>query len=396
MVKRFSGGIIPQVGLPSAGRAFWNLSDQYVNSIKGLWPANIAKTGNTWILTSIGAVSGLTELRTSMSSLVYSNLSSSGFLKYKIKTGTSTSKDITVAYEKSNSNTSFTQSAFSLLSNTFQYTTSASSILLYSNDDHDSLAMDADGRGIVARSQQTAVNSGSWDKFQGTTEVTLNSALSSVATYNPDFISGTQIGTLISFPLVTGGVWINLSLATYKVNNFSSAILPPAVNIGSAGPGNSLYTISDGVNQFIIGRFGSTSAWRLEVNFETGTLTVLDSITYAAAPAMANATEEDAFGTQLFTVDNRVTFLNGVNYYYGGTNNWTSTVDWSSITGKSSATAGTSSTQTGMDGMSSVGTDRYVWIADWGHDDGGLFGIGNDDRLNTRKSNIIMIPEDYV
>jgi hypothetical protein len=66
-----------------------------------------------------------------------------------------------------------------------------------------------------------------------------------------------------------------------------------------------------------------------------------------------------------------------------------------STSGKSSFSAG-ASTQTDMDVFGSIdGSDRFVWFADWGHDDGGLFQQGNDDQLATRKTNIIHIADNY-
>jgi hypothetical protein len=346
-------------------------------------------SGTTYDATSVGPVTSIDDLT---SNPTYSSLPTSGFLKYTIAKSTG-NQTITVAYQRNG--TTISQSAFSLLGASLSYPFSTSSILFYGNDDHDSMFMDADGRGVIARTN-TNFFSGNWDKFQATTEVTVNSSLDSVVVYPASSFMSSNSGTFVSFPKTNSGIWINLTAGTYKVNNLTSQSLNGTFTgtIGTAAPANSLYTISDGVNQFIVGRWNTTAAILCTVNLSTGVITTT-SITWAATASQNNLTEEDAVGTQLFTVDGTMSFHSGGIFYYGGTRPWKDvTASPVSTSGKSTFAAG-NSTQTDMDIFGSIGTDRYVWFADWGHDDGGLFTVGNDSQLGTRKTNIIHIDDSY-
>ena len=46
--------------------------------------------------------------------------------------------------------------------------------------------------------------------------------------------------------------------------------------------------------------------------------------------------------------------------------------------------------------MSSIDPSGYVWFADWGHDDGGIFEVGNDSGIGTRQTNIFLVPDTFV
>ena len=346
-------------------------------------------SGTTYDATGCGAVASIDALTAEP---LYAILPTSGFLKYIILKSTG-NQTITVAYIRSG--TTISQSAFSTLGLALSYSTAVSSILPYSNDDHDSLFMDADGAGVISRVNIDSFSS-TWDKFRGTTAVTTSSALDSVVLYPASSFVGTN-STIVSFPKTTSGVWINLSAGTYKVNNFSSNAMPAAMlALGSGLTRNSLYTISDGVNQFIAGRWLSTTAVLCTVNLSTGIISAT-TITYTVAPSQSNATEEDAVGTQLFAVDGSISFLSNTVFYHGGTRPWKD-VTGSPVTtvGKTAFLAGSVNTQTDMDIFGSIdASDRYVWFADWGHDDGGIFNVGNDSQLGVRKTNIIHISDSY-
>ena len=169
--------------------------------------------------------------------------------------------------------------------------------------------------------------------------------------------------------------------------------------IGTGTQTNSIFTISDGVNQFIIGRYTQTSAILCKVDLTTGAITA-SQFTYSTAPLHTNITEEDAIGTQLFTVDGYNTYHQDTIMYYGGSLDWLDLSNPFPTAGKSTFTAGPGSTQTplqtDMDIFGSVDSvDRSVWFADWGHDDGGLFNVRVDTELGTRKTNIKLIPLTY-
>ena len=45
-------------------------------------------------------------------------------------------------------------------------------------------------------------------------------------------------------------------------------------------------------------------------------------------------------------------------------------------------------TQHGLDIFIRVATDGFLWVGDWGHDGGGMFGCGNDNQLGIAPTNI--------
>ena len=402
MVKRYIGGLIsatPPVVTFNKAPGLWNTSEHIRYQKLNTWPKEqtLAKVGTTtYDARSLGVFVHFNDLITflSNSGVLLSILPSSGFIRYNIKTGTSTYEQITVSYVKDGSN--YTQSAFSLLGQSLDYTSPTVSILYFSNDDNDALVMDADGKGVVTRAQANTVT-GNWDKFQGSTEISNNLPADNTFLYPPTSVTGSSYATLVSFPKTSSAVWINISATTYRTNNYSTQSWPTAmtstVNISTVSA-NSLYTISDGVNSFIIGRHGTTTAAYCVVDLSTGVITATAMMGITAS-AMSNNTEEDAFGDQLFLVDGRVTFHSNGTFYYGGTRYWREpTIAWTNATGMS-ALGGGNAAQTGMDLFGSVDTSGWVWFADWGHDNGGFFGVGNDSQLGTRPTNIKLVPNDY-
>lgn len=406
MSKRYKGGLISATQpttTTSVATGIWSLVEQMQGVKAGLWPITalpILKVGTSvYDATSIGGVNDIGQIASDPFAM--SLLPDSGYLKYTLRVGAGTN-NITVSYRKRNS-TTLIQSAFSLFGQSLSYVDSGvSAILNAANDDHDSLFIDADGRGVLSRTSTNIIPSGNWTKFTGTTTVIADNSVDSVVTYPVStFISNTQSGTIVSFPLTNSGVWINLTTGAYKTNNFSGTAMPETMSstIGSAAQTNSIFTISDGVNQFIIGRYTQTAAILCKVDLTTGAITATQ-FTYTTAPLHTNITEEDAIGTQLFTVDGYNTYHQQTVMYYGGTVDWLDLSNPFTTTGKSTFTAGPGSTQnplqTDMDIFGSVDSaDRSVWFADWGHDDGGLFNVGVDTELGTRKTNIKLIPLTY-
>jgi hypothetical protein len=409
MPKRFKGGFItstPTTTNTLIAKGVWSLADQLQGLGAGVWPVTaspVTKTGTTtYDVTSLGPVTYISEIASNAA--VMNALPGSGFLRYSIKV-LGGALSITVSYRKRDSVT-LIQSAFSLFGQTLAYVDSGvSTILNAANDDHDTLFMDADGRGVLSRTQTSVISVGSYTKFAGTTTVAADNAIDSVVTYPvASFIGNTQFGTLISFPLTTSSIWINLSNGTYKTNNFMGASLPGSMasTLSTTAPTNSLFTISDGVNQFIISRYATgSSAFLCKVDLNTGTMTATSIMYGTSIPAGTNATEEDAIGTQLFAVDGYTTLHKDKIFYYGGNYDWIDTTTTPLDTGtKLSFSAGPGSTQavlqTDADIFGSVDpSDRSVWFADWGHDDGGLYNVGNDIELGTRKTNIKLIPTNY-
>ena len=405
-MSNFRGKLITANEVETTGTSasgFWNLTEQAVRSYKLKWPSAflLNQIGTTtYSATGVGPVNDINEIATALNAAgIYASMPNSGYLKYILKTGVSSTKIITVSYEKVDADTAtpkFSQSAFSLFGQTFSYPGSVISILFYSNDDHDTLYMDADGKGIIARTNINSLTTSTLvDKFQAGASVLENQTLTNVVVYQPGTLS--TANTFIAFPKTGAGVWIDAVNGRYKLNNFTETTFTmPGGNLSSTP--NNLYTISDGVNKFIIGGHNRTAYAIGTLDLQTGVITFEQRNWTSSVPtATAVNTEEDAIGNQLFTIDNRTSYHDTTLLYYGGTYNWLTTnpsgVWWNNF-GVSTATIG-ASTQTGMDVWGSIDTDGYVWFADWGHDDGGLFSVGNDSQLGTRKTNIRMIPDDY-
>lgn len=358
-----------------------------------------AKIGTTvYDATSLGALTYITELEAAFHSAYPSVIS--GYLKYIIKDSASTTKTIVAAFRKSAAGV-LSQSIFSAYNNT-PSVGAVSSILFYSNDDHDTLFMDGDGGGVISRINNNAITGSSqYDKFFGTTVTVTSSAVNTAMNFSPaSFIaSSSNLATIVSFPGTSSAIWFDLTAGKYKVNNFTAQNSPSDITtyISSGAPTNSVITISDGINMFLIYRMNQTSAVECRVDLSTGLITT--SLRSFSQATFYNTTEEDAIGAQLFAVDGAPTWQNGTTYNYTRLDSASTGYGWREVTALSavsSTTIGSLSTQTGMDIMSSIdSTDSYVWFADWGHDDGGLFNGGNDSQLNTAKSNIQKIPSTY-
>jgi hypothetical protein len=410
MVKRYKGGLIsatPPVTNGTNARSIWSLSDhlQGMGGSTSNWPiytSFVLQTGtSSYSATQAGAVTHISEFESN--ALVYPMLPTQGYLKYLLKLGGTTETSVTVYFRKVSG--SLIQSVFSLFGQNLVYVDGAvSTILSLPNDDMDSLFLDADGGGVLSRAN-TSFNfdTNTWSKYKGTTVISNNVAMDSLATYPfSSYTTATQSSTIVTFPGSNSAVWINLTSGTYKVNNGSITALPntAASTIGTAAPTNSLWTISDGINSFLIGRYGTATAMYCKVDLRQCTFTAT-LVTYPGNVTQSNGTEEDSIGTQLFTVDGFTTYHKDKNFYYSGLYTWLDTTEaWSVGTSKAQFIAGPGSTQatlqTDMDIFGSIDTsDRSVWFSDWGHDDGGLYNVGNDTELGTRKTNIKLISTTY-
>lgn len=146
---------------------------------------------------------------------------------------------------------------------------------------------------------------------------------------------------------------------------------------------NNLYFISDGINQIHVGSFNSGFGVLLTVDF------VSDSISAEIVEGLENIstffTEQDVFGHVLWTV-------NGQPFYYSGNFvffNTGSLINPMSASGTFHTIPGTiSNTQFGIDFFGRVDFEGKLWLADWGHDNGGYFGCGNDNMLGAIRTNI--------
>lgn len=358
----------------------------------------ISKIGTTvYDATALGPVKYITDLEASFTAAFPAV--QYGYLKYIVYDSASTSRTVMVSFKRNTTSGNISQSIFSLYGAT-PSVGAVNSILLYSNDDHDTLWMDGDGYGIIARTNTNNITNSTYDKFAGTTVTVTNSGIDSVANYAPAaFIASTSnFASPISFPATGAVLWFNLSLSQYKVNNFTAQSYDSNMTsyVSTAAPANTLITLSDGVNMFLVCRGGAAVAVEGKIDLTTGIVT---TTTRSFNQSFYNTTEEDAIGAQLFAVDGSSTYQSGTSFVYTALDYTAAPTGWRDITTfstTSSSTIGTLSTQTGMDVFGSIDTsDGYVWFADWGHDDGGLFNVGNDSQLGTAKSNIQKIPTTY-
>jgi hypothetical protein len=382
IISTISGTTVAYGGGGGGGTIYNTASGTGGGNIPGTTRASIGVqqvSANQFDATSLGPVISVDFIGIHSSASI---MTSSGFLKYTIATS-SGNQEVVVSYRKTG--ITISQSAWTVNTGTLSYTGDISSILFYANDDHDSMFVDADGRGMIARTNVSLMESSNWDKFQGTTEVSLNQPFLNTIFRQP--ISGAT--TIITFPLTQSSVTINCTISQYRVNGGSIFTLPsPLTGIGTAAAANSIITISDGVNQFLIYRYSTTNAYLCTVDLSTNTISAVAVTVTSRATSGANATEEDAVGTQLFTVDGTLNWCENTTYYYGGALDWKTNTNPFNISDKLTFTAGTINTQTDLDIWGSIDSTGFLWFADWGHDNGGLFNVGNDSQLGTRPTNI--------
>jgi hypothetical protein len=342
--------------------------------------------GTTYDFTALGPVKSITDLEASAG-----NLPNDGYIRYTIIRAGAAGNNITITTRFKKSGSRLCQSAFDLGATFTKGATS--SLLYYSNDDHDTLVMQGDGTGVLSHDN---VNrwTGNFDRFRGDSQIYNNASLDTCFQYSPSSFLTTDAAHLISFPKTNTNVWWNLSSFSFKVNDFPAQSLPASLTqyISNSAPTNSLISVSDGVNCFMLQRVGGGTALYVEIDLSNGT--IYKSSTYQLTSTMTNATEEDAQGTQLFAVDGAISYYSNGSFYWGGPAGWRFATTLMSSAYSASVGA---STQSDMDMFGSIdSSDGYVWFADWGHDDGGTFQVGNDSQLGTAKTNIRLIPNTAV
>lgn len=334
------------------------------------------------------AVGSITELESTIATL----LPAYGYLRYKIKMN-SGSRTITVPFRKNG--TQLCQSAFKMSSWGIG---STNTIYNWNNDDQDTTVMTGDGYGVNSRGNENNWSSNyEWYKENVNygDGVSLETALGSGI--------GNQIagnyGTVIAFPQTNATMVYVQNTGYYRINvagtDKGAFSIPSEIAslIGTAQSTNSLMTLSDGVNCFLIYRWGASSAYYIEMDLNTGQMLRYSSIPYSAG--QNNGTEEDSNGTQLFAVNARSSFHAGGAFYWTPLSSSTTGWRWAGGLATDTSNSFGSSTQSDMDVFGSIGSDNYVWFADWGHDDGGIFGVGNDSTLGTAKTNVYLTPSTY-
>jgi hypothetical protein len=104
-------------------------------------------------------------------------------------------------------------------------------------------------------------------------------------------------------------------------------------------------------------------------------------------------TEEDCNGDGLYTIDGSISYLRNNTFYFGTSSLATRPSvfsDWLPAS-LSSATVGSNDSQQGSDVLGPICTDNVVTIADNGHDDGGIFAVGNDSYVSWARTNIELL-----
>jgi hypothetical protein len=303
---------------------------------------------------------------------------------------------------------------------TTQYASAQTYQLNYVNDDNDGSFMAADGSCLAAQGNYTQLNQGFY--FQITSD---SPGSHYVINKSSPFVHSDQSvgnGMVIPFPAVGGEVIFNFNTNTYQVNNGPiramstlAYSMSDLMSDNSAGMNNSRVMVTDQIGQAFVGmptpgaqKASSlvTAGYLFDVDWDNQTLVNLISATNFNILRWG-LTEEDPFGDVLFAVDAKLTFIgpqseNSSNHsdarfrqVYG---NW-KTVDMSIGTGSLNVMdhvypCTASSNQAGADAMAMIDSENIIWYADWGHDAGGLFNIGEDSSLNFARSNIRMIKSD--
>jgi hypothetical protein len=344
---------------------------------------------NTWEYTT-GPVTDVSEIMAATNNGAQLPANQVFYLKYQILTAAGT-QTITVAARKDTVNNMIAQSAFTMRGQAWSWQSGISTIYNYGNDDHDTLCMQADGTYLLSHTNTNDVNSGGWDRGRGTSSITENNSIA--ATWLGGNQGYSSAMTIVAFPKTGVNCYVDMGNSRLKLhtNSYVSYNANLSTHIGTNQPVNSLMTMSDGVNGFLIYRWGSGTAVEVRMNMVTGA--IYSSRTLSFSATQTNTTEEDAFGSQLFTIDGAFSYYSDVTWYQDN-------VPWTSKSNRnmsnSWATGGTN-TQTDMDLFGSIDAgDAQVWFADWGHDNGGLFEVGNDQFLGVRKTNIYNLPNNYV
>lgn len=353
-----------------------------------------------YFVNNIGSIYQVNGFVTHIDDIPYSAFSSAPssrfYLRYNIMNGGS-QQSIVVACRKSTNNSRITQSMFTITGSGTPSFDVANSYTYGINDDHDTLFMDGAGYGYLSKA-----NTNNLYDANGFMQLTFNNGGMSVNTgvNNPQSYPGIgtfTVSTCVAFPLTSRTLYFNRN--SYQLSGFSIQTWPAAITtyIATNNFANNLTTVSDGVNSvLIIYGSGVTSAYYVSFSLSTGTLYSSTNVTLSSAFTWYNTTEEDAIGNQLFAVDGGMSYYRNLNFHYTPA----STSGYSFIdhaVPSASTTIGVLDTQTGMDIFAGIdSTDGFAYVADWGHNNGGLFNIGSDNTLAYAKTNICRLPNTFL
>lgn len=280
------------------------------------------------------------------------------------------------------------------------YEASAFSQYTQANDDNDGLVMDGNGNYVNPWSANyNKVNSSGQDWAYGYP----NGGNSTSSTPFNTPVPNDNHKTLIAFPVTGYSAWVEPWDNAMKVGKSGvthhSRQTSLGINTHLSGNGNNManniWTISDSINSFFIGVWGTNRAKYIEVNLTNGTIYVTTNVTFSNTMTIAGGninTEEDPFGDQLFSINGAISYYghnDSTLFIFGGTNGWRN-INGNKFSDDCSSmnASGLSTTQTGMDIVTTIDTSRRVYFGDWGHDNGGIYGFGDDNQLGLRRTNI--------
>lgn len=391
---------------------------------------------------NIIAVTHLDELIGTYSYSLLPNDAEIGFIKYKIKTHTYPSGMIVNAFCVKNGNR-LSQSAMYI--NGTLSVGSVTKVISRNNDDNDAtfMVMDApqplggsaggkpigygfqgDGNynywrsdNTYGRFRQTSTNNTSgYDG--GRTGTAWLGQCAGVLSYTTSNIGG----ILIPFCRTGYNLGINWTTLKYQLGAGSVLDLPSGTSdevtfrntfTGLTYSYNSAHVIVDGFNSFVIMRDTYSSAannvFYVKLDLENRTIASIELIRTTTLPGFgreSNLTEEDLNGNILHSVNGRPSYFSNGSWWHTHIGNSPTTYPgyvynmeigsmaaqsaWNTWPTHSDGVQATN-TQTGMDIIVSTREGYPVYLGDHGHDNGGLFGVGNDTGVGTAPMNNLLI-----
>lgn len=315
-----------------------------------------------------------------------------------------------------------------------------------SNDDNDNSFLRADGNLILnfGNTNSYASNNsyiyrgninynGVWSNMAGTgrsanlADIPIFANVASSLS-NPPYWSSTQnrvsnYGATASFLGIQGEVHFRFDNDTYYVSvilpngtlhkfnpytlsgltAFSGVNIDLFQDVGNQAAASRLI-LTDGFGQGIFARAGYNQGMYFEVDWTTGRL--LNTVAVTGTFSRYNTTEEDVFGDVIHTVNGqRFVQRDGSMYHTNGMVDGTGNISDTHANWKSDYSITTTNlqgvaqfnnaSQQGMDVLAMVGQSNYLYFGDWGHDNGGIFNVGNDSYFTMQRSNVRLIPNNW-
>jgi len=308
------------------------------------------------------------------------------------------------------------QSLFDTPTGSMAFSGSRTCSLTWSNDDADTTYMWVDFTGRVKSDNGYLTNDQTWFT------IPRNSYPSTGSTSNRRYIWGTTSTTHDYYPSSmsssmgnyarpvpfpgsghAGGtvVWLGASSVFFKADGTDySFAYPSSMSTACKPAATSSYNtnafVTDGVNTLTVVRRSSSTIQCLTVltfdwsaaTYSSSMLTATTSVTSGiSSPANWHGTEQDAMGgDMLWTVKGKPCYYSNNRLNLGTSMQQPFAV--SSYTTVSIPSGGNGNTQHGMDIFLKVDTSGTLHVGDWGHDNGGMFGCGNDNQLGSMQTTI--------